>query len=459
MIFHQFWNSFWLLLTDGLILLGGLLLGNILLLHIQGIPVSVRYSALIIPVWWAGVVVSGQAPGWGLGMIEELRRIQLLLITVFSLAGVAYVLGQDRMLPSRIVYLSSYAFSAILLPFGRIACRRMLTRFHVWGCDVALYGDRKAIDRMTQVFKLETNIGYRPSGIYTDDLEVGRMMNNVPVLGGLHESSSSIGVAVASIAHLREHDLVEFVDHDLSCYRKVVLLPDLNEGIFTWVTPRDFNGLLGLEVSRNLLVPFSSAFKRAYETTMVLLLLPLWLPWIVIFAALVFLSDRKAPFYVQERIGKNGKHFKAVKLRTMVLDAEKVLQKVLDADAQRRSEWEQYFKLKNDPRITSVGRFLRRFSLDELPQLFNVIAGDMALVGPRPLPVYHQEGLPEKSRMLRAKVRPGMTGQWQVSGRSDCNLQEMEQWDSFYVRNWSVWMDIYILARTVRVVLFSHGAY
>ncbi len=312
---------------------------------------------------------------------------------------------------------------------------------------------------MTQVFKLETNIGYRPSGIYTDDLEVGRMMNNVPVLGGLHESSSSIGVAVASIAHLREHDLVEFVDHDLSCYRKVVLLPDLNEGIFTWVTPRDFNGLLGLEVSRNLLVPFSSAFKRAYETTMVLLLLPLWLPWIVFFAVLVFLSDRKAPFYVQERIGKNGKHFKAVKLRTMVLDAEKVLQKVLDADAQRRSEWEQYFKLKNDPRITSVGRFLRRFSLDELPQLFNVIAGDMALVGPRPLPVYHQEGLPEKSRMLRAKVRPGMTGQWQVSGRSDCNLQEMEQWDSFYVRNWSVWMDIYILARTVRVVLFSHGAY
>ncbi|VGO12168.1 UDP-glucose:undecaprenyl-phosphate glucose-1-phosphate transferase [Pontiella desulfatans] len=459
MAFHQFWNSFWLLVTDSVILFAGLLLGNILLLHIQGIPVSIQYSALIVPVWWVGALVSGQAPGWGLGMIEELRRIELLLITVFGIAGVAYVLGQDRMLPSRIVYLSSYAFSAFLLPFGRIACRRLLGRLHLWGCNVALYGDTQAIERMVQVFKAEANIGYRPAGIFSDDLERGARVGKIPVLGGLHEASSHIGVAVASIAHLRKHDLVDFVDHDLAGYRKVVLFPDINERVFAWVTPRDFNGLVGLEVSRNLLVPIATLVKRIYETMLVLLFLPVWLPLVGVLALVLFCTDGKNPFYSQSRIGKTGQSFKAIKLRTMVPKADQVLQDVLDQDEGARREWETYFKLKTDPRITPVGRFLRRFSLDELPQLFNVLAGEMALVGPRPLPDYHQEELPEKARLLRGKVRPGMTGQWQVSGRSDCSLAEMELWDNFYVRNWSVWMDIYIMARTVRVVFFPLGAY
>ena len=459
MLQRQFWNSFWLMAMDGLILLGGLLLGNILLLHIQGIPVSIRYSTLIVPVWWAGVAVSGQAPGWGLGMIEELRRIQLLLISVFGLAGVAYVLGQDRMLPSRIVYLSSYAFSAFLLPFGRIACRRMLGRGGKWGCSVALYGDSQAIDRMVQVFSEEANIGYRPAGIFSDNLETGSSVGGIPVAGGLHDASANIGVAVASIAYLREHDLEGFIDHDLACYRKVVLLPDINAGVFAWVTPRDFNGLVGLGVSRNLLVPTARFIKRLYETALVLLFLPLWLPVVGLLALLVFCTDGKKPFYSQSRSGKNGRLFKAVKLRTMVPDADRVLEGVLEGDAAKRAEWETHFKLKDDPRITPIGRFLRRFSLDELPQLFNVLAGEMALVGPRPLPDYHHAGLPERARVLRGRVRPGMTGQWQVSGRSDCNLEEMEQWDNFYVRNWSVWMDIYIMACTFRVVLFPRGAY
>ena len=138
---------------------------------------------------------------------------------------------------------------------------------------------------------------------------------------------------------------------------------------------------------------------------------------------------------------------------------DEALQKMLDENAGLKDEWETFYKLKNDPRITLIGRFLRRFSLDELPQLFNVLSSEMALVGPRPLPVYHQDELPEKSRIIRDQVRPGMTGQWQVSGRSDCGIEEMEQMDNFYVRNWSVWMDIYIVFRTLRVVFFSHGAY
>lgn len=456
---HQFWNSFWLMLVDGLILFVALLLGNTILLAIKGIPVSIQYSMLIVPVWWAGAWVSGQAPGWGLGAVEELRRLQLLLVTVFGLAGVAYVLGQDRMLPSRIVYLSSYFFAAFLLPFGRMGCRKVLGRLDRWGCGVVLYGDRETIERMSQVFESESTIGYHPVGIFSDELKDEKVFSDLPVLGGLTEVHSVVSVAVASIVHFRDKNLVEFVDQTLADYHKVVLLPDLRKGVFASVVPRDFNGMVGLEVARNLLNPFAAFTKRFYEMAIVLLFLPVWLPIILLLALLIFLGDRKNPFYRQERVGRNERRFKAVKLRTMVPNADEALQKMLENDAEMRGEWETYYKLKNDPRITLVGRFLRRFSLDELPQLFNVIAGQMALVGPRPLPVYHQDGLSDVTRQLRGRVLPGMTGQWQVSGRSNCGLEEMEQWDTFYVRNWSIWMDIYIMARTIKVVLFSHGAY
>ena len=457
--FHQFWNSFGLLLVDCLILVLALSLGNVILHFIKGIPFSLRYSLLIAPVWCIGALITGQAPGWGLGAIEELRRVQLLLVTVFALAGIAYVLGQDRILPSRIVYLSSYLFAAVLLPFGRMVVRKVLGRHGHWGCGVALYGDRATLERMTQVFASETTIGYHPVAVFSDDLEKGETFEGIPVAGGLQDISDGVLVAVASIAHLGEKHLVEFVDHTLADYRKVVLLPDLREGIFSWVVPRDFNGMVGLELSRNLLNPFAAGVKRIYETTLVLLFLPLWLPLILLMALLVFAGDRKNPFYQQMRVGKNGRLFKALKLRTMVPNADEFLEQLLEKDPALKTEWETFFKLKNDPRITLVGKVLRRFSIDELPQLFNVLMGEMALVGPRPLPVYHHEELPEKSRSFRSRVHPGMTGQWQVSGRSDCGLAEMEQLDSFYVRNWSIWMDVYIMARTVRVVLFSHGAY
>ena len=143
----------------------------------------------------------------------------------------------------------------------------------------------------------------------------------------------------------------------------------------------------------------------------------------------------------------------------MVRNAEAVLARHLAADAQLRAEWEAHCKLKHDPRITAVGRFLRRTSLDELPQLFNVIAGNMALVGPRPLPAYHEEKLPARLREVRHRVRPGITGLWQVSGRSNAGNAGLERWDQYYVRNWSIWLDIVILVRTIRAVFRADGAY
>lgn len=199
--------------------------------------------------------------------------------------------------------------------------------------------------------------------------------------------------------------------------------------------------------------------KHLIEVAIVLLAFPLWFPICAVIYALIWLEDGKNPLFIQERLGKDGKGFRTFKFRTMVPNAEEVLKKVLAEDEELRTEWETFYKLRKDPRVTRIGKFLRRTSLDELPQLFNVLMGDMGMVGPRPLTAYHQNVLPADVRALRESVKPGITGLWQVSGRSDSGTEGMKKWDPYYVRNWSIKLDVSILVRTAFVVIACKGAY
>ena len=174
---------------------------------------------------------------------------------------------------------------------------------------------------------------------------------------------------------------------------------------------------------------------------------------------LIILEDGKNPLFLQERIGEDGKIFKTIKFRTMVPDAEKKLKLAFEKNEDLLKEWNKYYKLKKDPRITKIGNILRISSLDELPQLFNVLNGKMSVVGPRPLPHYHFQELPNYVQDLRNKVKPGITGLWQVSGRSEVGTSGMKKWDPYYVRNWSMWLDIVILFKTVKAVFSAKGAY
>ena len=167
-------------------------------------------------------------------------------------------------------------------------------------------------------------------------------------------------------------------------------------------------------------------------------------------------QDGGAAIYGHERIGKDGKPFKCLKFRSMVTNSKEVLEELLANNPDAKTEWDETFKLKNDPRITKIGHFLRKTSLDELPQLFNVLKGEMSLVGPRPIITAELERYNEEVDYYLLS-KPGMTGLWQVSGRSDVDYETRVYLDAWYVKNWSMWNDIAILFKTIGVVIKKDG--
>jgi undecaprenyl-phosphate galactose phosphotransferase len=184
----------------------------------------------------------------------------------------------------------------------------------------------------------------------------------------------------------------------------------------------------------------------------------IFLPVLLILYVIVYISSNGNPLYKQRRIGKDGNDFNIYKFRTMKVDAAEILEEILENDPIAKAEWEKEFKLKDDPRITKVGKFLRRTSLDELPQLYNVFQGKMSLVGPRPIIKDEIEKYGEYFSYFTA-VKPGITGLWQVSGRNDISYEERVRLDVWYVRNWSMELDIMILVKTAAIVVMRKGSY
>jgi Undecaprenyl-phosphate galactose phosphotransferase WbaP len=210
-----------------------------------------------------------------------------------------------------------------------------------------------------------------------------------------------------------------------------------------------------LKLSNNLAKPWNGWLKRGFDLLLGTALTLIALPICMIVAILVKLESRGPALFVQERLGYRGRNFLCFKFRTMRVDGEEVLTRYLKSNPQAMDEWQKYAKLRrHDPRLTRLGGFLRRWSLDELPQLSNVLKGEMSLVGPRPYLPHEFDRIGTDLHTI-ASARPGMTGFWQVSGKNQLTFEDRVKLEAWYVRNWTPWLDGIIFAKTFRVVLFA----
>ena len=237
--------------------------------------------------------------------------------------------------------------------------------------------------------------------------------------------------------------------------RSIFILDDLSFG-FLWGKPVDIEGRPAFQMQHNLLNPITRFVKNLVDLILIIVLI---LPILVIIALLsiiVWIDFPGNVFFTQERIGINKKIFKIFKFRTMIPNADQALPELLSQKPELLKEYNKYHKLENDPRITAVGKWLRRFSLDELPQVFNIVKGEMSFIGPR---AYMVEELPKMGNdsELIFRVRPALTGWWQVMGRNENSFQDRIRLDVYYINNWSLWMDLYIFFKTFWVMITGNG--
>ncbi|WP_297854446.1 exopolysaccharide biosynthesis polyprenyl glycosylphosphotransferase [Meiothermus sp.] len=420
------------------------------------------YAALALAVFPVGYAFWALYPGYGIHPVERMRRTVHITLMLFICTGA--VLG---ILPTTRPYLAVVALTGLLavplVPLLNALTREILVRKNRWGYPVVILGAGLIGAMVARALQSERYLGMVPVAFLDDDPQKqNRRVEGVPVMGGLHlaEELSRQGVreALVAISSIGRAELKALVNR--LPFLHVTVVPDLGEPTIEWFSVRSIGRIHGLAVRKNLLLPRNRVMKWWMDRLLGWPLFVLCLPLIGLLALWVRLVSPGSPFFTQTREGLGGQPIQIVKLRTMYPDAEQRLQRYLAENPQAKAEWERSFKLKRDPRILpGVGYFLRKTSLDELPQLYNVVRGEMSLVGPRPFPHYHLERFSPEFRKLRHSVLPGLTGFWQVLARSDSDLQLQEELDTYYIRNWSPWLDIYLLFRTVMAVLGAKGAY
>ncbi len=372
---------------------------------------------------------------------------------------------------SRTLVLLAWIFSLFLVPVLRYFSKKLLFKAHIWERPVIILGAGETGKLILNAFYREPVIGYKPIGFLDDDVNKQKYPpelpsgDKVPVLGSFDDAEviiekSHVHDVIVAVPGLTGNKLVKLVNKLQRKTYNLLVVPDLFDMAMEGVEVQHLftERTLVLKLKNNLNDRFNLAIKTLFDLIVSLVLFIALIPFMIILAIAIKIDSRGTVFFSDTRIGKDGADFKCLKFRTMYPDADKILKQYLATNALARQQWEKYAKLKNyDPRVTRVGAFLRRFSLDELPQILNVIKGDMSLVGPRPYLPREKENMPGREDILI--TRPGITGLWQVSGRNDVEFNERLRFDSWYVRNWSLWLDITILIRTVAVVLRGKGAY
>ena len=428
--------------------------------------VSGPAAAIGLPLVVAWIAVIALRGGYDQGVFgagaDEYKVVVSSSLFAAAFLGIGCYLLKFEL--SRGFYVFTFVIGPPLLATGRYLLRRLLhraRRMGAFGQRTVIVGSGEHVDAVASVFARETWLGYDVLGAVTPADETSDATQaGLPVLGSSEEAAELARACDADVVFVvggafdHPHAMRELVWDLEADHVQVILAPGVTDVSSERIQVRPVAGLPLLHLDRPRSQEALRWAKRTFDVVGASVLLTLAAPLMLWTAWQIRRYDRGPVLFRQIRVGRDGSYFSCLKFRSMIVDAEAVLAELHSQVGYQ----EGLFKMENDPRITKPGRWIRRFSIDELPQLINVLRGDMSLVGPRPpLPIEVDRYTLTQSRRLR--IRPGMTGLWQVSGRSDLSWDESIRLDLYYVDNWSMIQDLQILGRTFKAVVGSRGAY
>jgi len=369
--------------------------------------------------------------------------------------------GQDY---SRILIITMTAVSLVIFPILRLYIKQLLYAIGLMRRKVLIIGSGESAINAYKGITQEPNLGYDVAGFIDDSSQITEIFGIKVRLGiakvERYIKSAAIHDVLIAKPEMDKASLTRLINRIQHKAENTLYIPDINGIAVSGTELRHFfkEQTIIIEVKNNLASPLIYAAKRFIDYIAGLCITLIFLPLMLGIAATIRLDSRGPSILRQKRIGKRGKEFYCYKFRTMCPDAEEALKRLLESDTAAKEEYEKYWKLTNDPRITRVGGFLRRTSLDELPQILNVIKGEMSLIGPRPYLPREWQYIKEESPVIHA-LPPGITGLWQVSGRNNQNYNFRITMDSWYVKNWNLWLDVMIFLKTIGVVIKRDGAH
>lgn len=383
-------------------------------------------------------------PSMSLSPVEEFRRlvgsVLIVHIAVMSVMGFRH----EASLVSRFVLVVSAVLTALLAQPIRDLVRAQMRRLNFARIPVVVVGPKEVAKDLAKKLAKSSIIGFDPQVFEGDN-------HNIVKFAQARDIKILVTCQDGRLVREEMVDLVKW-------FQQIVYMPEREVFPILGSRPISVNGLGGIEMVNQRRIHGLMLEKRLVDTMLAFFISILALPFFFVVPILIKLTSKGPVFYKAKRLGRKGKCIYVWKFRSMYVNADERLEAILEEDPELKAEFERDFKLKNDPRITPLGRFLRKTSIDELPQLWNVLKGEMALVGPRPI-VEKEIAYYGADYEIFSLMKPGITGLWQVAGRSDVDYAERVAFDKFYVLNWNPWMDIWIVLKTVFAVIKMKGSY
>ncbi len=394
------------------------------------------------------------------------KSVSIAVLFVFLTITVRNFLGN---IPKSVLFYL-WLYLIFILPLVRYWGKKLLFKIGLWKESVLIIGlSDRAISAVEGLTK-EEQLGYSVIGFLDDSTSRKKSVR-------IHEKSYKVYTGIKNIEkfvkllkvdtvfiatpYSDQKELTEFVNEIYKHVKRVLIIPNIT-GVAIFNSELHYlfmEKLFMIKVNNNLNSIPNIIGKRIFDLAGAAIGFIVIFPIFLAIALMIKFTSRGSIFYIQRRIGLNGREFNIIKFRTMYIDADKRLENILKLNPDARKEWEKRFKFKKDPRVTPIGKFLRKTSLDELPQVFNILRGEMSFVGPRPVIMEEIDKYYGNFKQYYYSVRPGLAGLWQVSGRSDTDYYFRVQSDVWYVQNWSIWLDITILFKAIAVVIKKEGAY